>query len=485
MRILFVASECVPFAKTGGLGDVVGALPKALVARGHEVSVMLPRYTSIAPGKIVQRGIEIRLGATLHKVDIREGETLHGVRHFFLDYPHYFDRPGLYQVEGQDYPDNPERFALFARSVLEFMVLTGAPDIVHCHDWQAALVPVLLKTDVSASSGTDRPPVILTIHNLGYQGLFPADVMGRVGLPIELFGMTGLEFWGKVNFLKGGLLFADYITTVSRKYSAEIQTPEFGHGLEGITRQRADRLTGILNGVDYSEWNPETDTHIAANYSPADLEGKRICRNDLLQLLGLSDSDGRTPVVGVVSRFAAQKGFDLLAEVAETMMRQNLLLVALGTGEPKYEELFRKLAAQHSSKCAVRIAYDNVVAHKIEAGSDIFLMPSRYEPCGLNQIYSLKYGTVPVVRATGGLDDTVVPFDSSTGAGTGFKFTPYSGQAMLEALSQAIHLCIENPTAWHKVVQNGMQQDFSWTSSAAQYEQLYTRAKQASVGGQS
>jgi starch synthase len=482
LKVLVVASECVPFAKTGGLGDVVGALPKALARRGHEVWVMLPRYSSVAPGKVVERGLEIPMGNGRHAVDIHEGQTRSGVRHFFVEYPPYFDRQGLYQVQGRNHPDNAERFALFSKAVLEFLQRTERPDVVHCHDWQSALVPVLLKAAPLANSRIGRVPVILTVHNLGYQGAFPADAMERIGLPGELFAVDGLESRDRVNFLKGGMLYADYITTVSRRYAEEIQTPECGHGLDPVVRQRADSLAGILNGVDYAEWNPETDPHIAANYSSAKLEGKQLCRADLLRQFHLSEGEGRRPVVGIVSRFASQKGFDLIAEAANALMRENLFLVALGTGEPMYEELFRQLAARHPNKCAVRIAFDNALAHKIEAGSDIFLMPSKYEPCGLNQIYSLKYGTVPVVRAVGGLDDTVVPFDAGSGAGTGFKFTPYSGGAMLDALRGAIRLYRQDPTAWLKLIRNGMQQDFSWETSAAQYERHYHQVSRGNVG---
>lgn len=473
MRILFVASECVPFAKTGGLGDVVGALPKALAGRGHEVSVVLPGYASISPGKVVAPGLEIPLGSHRHPVEIQEGEARNSVRTFFVDYPPYFDREGLYQVEGRDHPDNAERFALFSKAVLAFLQRSQPPDVIHCHDWQSALVPVLLKTAPLATSPIGRVPVILTVHNLGYQGSFPADTMARIGPPPDLFAIDGLEFWGRVNYLKGGLLHANYITTVSRRYAQEIQSPEFGHGLDGVLRHRADSVVGILNGVDYSEWNPETDPHIAARYSPGQLEGKKLCRADLLRQFQLSDDKDRRPVVGIVSRFAAQKGFDLIAEAADALMQEDLFLVALGTGEPRYEKLFHRLAERHPNRCAARIAFDNALAHKIEAGSDIFLMPSHYEPCGLNQIYSLKYGTVPVVRATGGLDDTVVPFDAGSGKGTGFKFTPYAGAAMLDALRAAIRLYQQDPGAWLKLMQNGMKQDFSWESSAAEYERLY------------
>src|SRR2546426_811377 len=392
MKILFVASEGLPFSKTGGLADVVEALPKALVAMGHEVSVVLPRYRNTKASAVVLPSLTIPTG----------DPVLRGV------------------------------------------------------------------------------PVVFTIHNMGYHGLYPREALKRLGLPEKLFHMDAMEFYGKVNFLKGALVFADYLTTVSRKYAQEIQTPEYGHGLEGVTRQRAEHLYGILNGVDYSAWNPETDTFIAARYSARDLSGKQVCKRDLLVQFGLPvDTLGISrPLIGIVSRFADQKGFDLIAQVANELLSEDLSIVALGAGEPKHEQLFRELATRFPGKIGVKIAYDNAVAHKIEAGSDMFLMPSRYEPCGLNQIYSLKYGTVPVVRATGGLDDTIEPFDARTGYGTGFKFEAYSGQALLACLRQALRT-FHNEKAWRQIQANGMAKDFSWHASAAEYVRLYESARKA------
>ncbi|MBI4461517.1 MAG: glycogen synthase GlgA [Acidobacteria bacterium] len=473
MRILFVSPECVPFAKTGGLADVVGALPKVLVRRGHEVAVVLPRYRAMQPGKPLLPSLTVILGRQAHFPSIQEGPPLDGVHHFFVDYPPFFDREELYTVRGEDYPDNGERFALFTQAALEAARRLFIPDVVHCHEWQSALLPVLLRTQQAADPLLGRVPVVLTIHNLGYQGLFPPEVLDRIGLPWSLFHMEALEFYGKVNFLKGGIVFADSLTTVSRKYAQEIQTPEYGHGLDGILRTRSQRVTGILNGVDYSEWNPETDKFLVANYSASKLGGKLDCKRDLLAQFQLPTNDLEKPVIGIVSRFAAQKGFDLIGEVAASLLRNDLYLVALGTGEPLYEELFRKLARRYPKKVGVRIAYDNALAHKIEGGADMFLMPSRYEPCGLNQIYSLKYGTVPVVRATGGLDDTIEPYDPRTDRGTGFKFSEYAGRALLDCLRQALRLYTTNHRAWQKLILNGMQQDFSWNTSAVGYEKLY------------
>ena len=478
LRILFVAPECVPFSKTGGLADVVGALPQALAARGHDVSVFLPRYRATPSGEVIIRGLSLPLGRTLHFPDIQNGRSRDGVRYHFVDYPPYFDREGLYVDGGVDYPDNPERFALLARAALEFVRREDVPDIIHCHDWQTGLVPVLLRTLYLADPFLRGVHTVFTVHNLGYPGIFPWQVMERLGLPAEVFTINGLEFYGQVNFLKGGLVYSDFVTTVSRKYAQEIQTKEYGQGLEGVIRARAASVTGILNGVDYREWSPETDKFLAARYSPENLEGKQLCKKDLLEQFQLPTRNLKTPLVGIVSRFAVQKGFDLIADVADQLMENNLMIAALGTGEPVYEELFRELAQRFPKKFAVRVAYDNALAHKIEGGSDIFLMPSRYEPCGLNQIYSLKYGTVPVVRATGGLDDTIEPFDARSGQGTGFKFTKYSGAALLDCLEGALRLYANQPAAWQRLMRNGMEKDYSWNHSAAEYEQLYKRVVQ-------
>jgi len=473
VKIVFVASECVPFSKTGGLADVVGALPKCLAGRGHEVSVVLPRYRKTPAGPVLLRNLSIPVGEELHFPDIQDGRAQEGVRYFFVDYPPFFDREGLYVDGGVDYPDNAQRFALFARAALELMKRTGVPELIHCHDWQSALVPVLLKSQHAKDAALGRVPVVFTVHNLGYQGLFPRQTLAALGLPESLFTMEALEFYGQVNLLKGGLVFADFVSTVSRKYAQEIQTEEYGHGLDGVIRHRAATVTGIVNGVDYSEWSPETDKFLAANYSVEKLDGKRACKKDLLEQFRLPAADLKKPLVGIVSRFATQKGFDLIAEVADELMENDLKVVALGTGEPEFEKLFRELAERFPKKFAVRIAYDNALAHKIEGGSDMFLMPSRYEPCGLNQIYSLKYGTVPVVRATGGLDDTIEPFDSRTGRGTGFKFAEYAGEALLDCVEQAVHVYGRNPEAWRRLMENGMRKDFSWNASAADYERLY------------
>jgi len=477
MKILFVSSEGLPFSKTGGLADVVEALPKALVARGHEVAVALPKYRATKAKTTVLPSLTIPMGHRLRFPAVADGTTVEGVRYFFLDDPEYFDRPQLYGEAGKDYPDNAERFGEFSWAAIEIAKHVWPAEVIHCHDWQSALVPVLLRTQYAEDPLLRDVPVVFTVHNMGYHGLFPRDVLAKVGLPESLFTPQGIEFYGKVNFLKAGLLFSDYLTTVSRKYAEEIKTEEYGHGLDGVVRGRGDRLRGILNGVDYAAWSPETDKLIAARYSAKDLSGKQICKQDLLEQFKLPLENLTRPLIGIVSRFADQKGFDLIAEQAGALLKEDLAIVALGTGEPKYEQLFRELAAKNTRRVGVKVAYDNTLAHKIEAGADMFLMPSRYEPCGLNQIYSLRYGTVPIVRATGGLDDTIEPFDLQHGSGTGFKFEAYSGKAMLDCIRQALqHYGNEN--VWRRVQLNGMGKDFSWNTSAAEYLKLYKAARE-------
>ena len=420
MKILFVASEGLPYSKTGGLADVVEALPKALVELGHQVAVLLPRYRGNKITSTLVSSVTVSLGDQLRFPSIAEGVSVAGVRYYFVDDPGYFERDQPYGDASGDYRDNAERFTEFSRVAIEFAKRVLLPDVIHCHDWQTALVPVLLRTQHANDPAVRSLPVVLTIHNLAYQGIFPQAALRRAGLPASLFSFDALEFYGSINVLKGGLLFADYLSTVSRRYAKEIQTPEYGVGLEGVVVQRADRLAGILNGVDYSIWSPELDTFIAQNYSAHNLEGKKACKKDLLKIFRLpadKPEDLERPLVGIVSRFADQKGFDLIAQVAGEMMHERLSLVVLGTGQAVYENFFKLLAERFPASAGVKIGYDNALAHKIEAGADIFLMPSRYEPCGLNQIYSLRYGTVPVVRATGGLEDTVENFDPQTQPG--------------------------------------------------------------------
>jgi starch synthase len=483
MRILFVASEGLPFSKTGGLADVVEALPKALVAQGHQVAVVLPRYRGSKADTPIIPSLTIPLGNRLRFPAIADGTLLDGVRYFFVDDPAYFDRDSLYGTAAGDYPDNAERYSEFCRAAIELSKHAWPTDVFHCHDWQTGLLPVLLRTVYGDDPVVRDLPVVFTIHNIGYQGQFRRDVLTRAGIPDTLFNPGALEFFGNVNLLKGGLVYSDYVTTVSRRYAQEIQTPEFGYGLDGVVRSRADRIVGILNGVDYTAWNPAKDSLIAAKYSAKDLSGKQLCKQDLLQLYGLSTDNPHRPLMGIVSRFADQKGFDMIADRAHEILREDVMLVVLGTGDRRYEDLFRALASAYPGRVGFKFAYDNVVAHKVEAGSDIFLMPSRYEPSGLNQMYSLKYGTVPVVRATGGLDDSIENFDLEHGTGTGFKFSEYSGTAFLYAVRQALHH-YSDERIWKRIQLNGMGKDFSWKTPAAEYAKLYGAARAARGLGQ-
>jgi len=478
MHIAFVASECVPFSKTGGLADVVGALPRALAAAGHQVSVYLPRYkqTKLSDPQTVVRSITVPFDDQYRFCSVVTG----GIQFYFVDYPPFFDREALYGTKDGDYPDNAERFALFSRAVLEASKILGVPQVFHCHDWQSALVPVMLKTLYAEDPAFRDVGTVFTIHNMGYQGLFPPEILPLLMLPWDLFTISKMEFFGQVNFLKGALVLSDFITTVSKKYSQEIQTIEYGFGLEGVLRNRAATVTGILNGVDYDEWSPQTDKYAVAKYSPADLSGKAKCKQDLLAAFGMQNADLKLPVIGIVSRFAAQKGFDLISQIMDRLAREDMIMVALGAGDKPYEELFLRLNRQFPQKVAVKVAYDNAIAHKIEAGSDMFLMPSRYEPCGLNQIYSLKYGTVPIVRATGGLDDTIEPWDARTGKGTGFKFTEYSGESLLLTVKQALH-AFRDQSSWQQLMRNGMNKDFSWDASAKEYVRIYEKVRQATT----
>jgi starch synthase len=478
MRILFVASEALPYAKTGGLADVIEGLPRALVKLGHEVAVFLPKYRGVKAVSVALPSMTIPQGTRLRFPGIANGGMHRGVRYFFLDDPFYFDREGIYGDKNREYPDNAERFTEFSRAAIELAKQIWLPDVIHCHDWQTAMVPVLLRSSYADDPVVRDVPVVFTVHNMGYHGVFPKEALERAGIPPAVFHPGGIEFFGSVNFLKGGLVYSDYLTTVSRKYAEEIQTSEFGFGLDGVVRARSDRLVGILNGVDYSAWSPERDMLIPMKYSAKDLAGKRVCKQALVEEFKLLKDNLSRPVMGIVSRFADQKGFDLIAQTARELLHEDVLLAVLGTGDRRYEEMFRALASDFPGRVGTVIAYDNRLAHLVEAGSDVFLMPSRYEPCGLNQIYSLRYGTVPVVRATGGLEDTVEAFDLEHGTGTGFKFVEYSGGALLYAIRQALHQYTDEGV-WKRIQLNGMAKDFSWNISAAEYAKLYEAARGA------
>jgi starch synthase len=478
MHIVFAASECSPWARTGGLGDVVSALPKALAKLGHRVSVFLPYYRQVAKAvpdaPVVLPSLTIPFPSYSRFVRILDGGVVDGVQNYFVDCPELFDRESFYATPSGDYPDNAERFGLLSRAVIEASKLLGVPDVFHVHDWQTAMLAVLLRSTYYFDPLLRHVPVVLTIHDVAYQGWFPPQTIEKLLLPWDLFTFDKLQRYDTLDFLKGGIVYADAITTVSRKYAEEIQSAEFGNGLEGALRKRND-LIGILYGVDYREWDPATDPHIAAHYSADKLAGKKECRRDLLHAFGLEGVGEDTAVIGVVSRFATQKGFDLIVEIMDRLVEQDMVLVILGKGEEYYERVLVEMANRHPAKVRVHVTYDPVMAHKIEAGSDIFLMPSRYQPAGLSQIYSLRYGTVPVVRATGGLDDTID--EQPLGGGNGFKFWGYNSSALLDALLRALST-FRNKEEWTQMMKRGMTQDFSWDAPAKEYVRVYERAIQ-------
>ena len=482
--ILMIASEAVPYAKTGGLADVAGALPPALALLGHQVTLVTPRYRGTLVREPSERFMFTvgRRPVTVSLVEDRLGDGVHVV---LVDCPELFDRDHLYGAGDSDYPDNPRRFAVLVRAALEFAIRTGQrPDVVHSHDWQGGLAPVYLKTLYASHPALEGVPSVFTIHNLAYQGLFPPEWLQELDLGWDLFTIDELEYWGKLSLLKGGINFAELITTVSPSYAKEIQTPELGFGFDGILRRRARDLVGILNGIDTAAWNPLNDPHIPEPYGPEDLSGKAAAKRRLLETFALSRDDRASsrPLIGMVSRLIDQKGFDLIAEVAEELVRLDAGYVLLGTGEARYQDLWVGLAARFPDRIGVRIGFDERLAHLIEAGADIFLMPSRFEPCGLNQMYSLRYGTVPVVRATGGLDDTVRNWNGKARTGNGFKFKEASGSALLKTLCRALGV-YNRPDDWRRLQSDGMAQDFSWEAAARQYVKAYERAIHAARAG--
>lgn len=475
MEILYVASEVAPWSKTGGLGDVSGALPRALAARGHRLAVVTPRYGSVDPAahrlERLDVGVEIR--------GERAGLWRSGgaAPVYFLEHERFFgSRPGLYGEGGGDYPDNARRFAFLARAALALPQLLGMePGIVHLHDWQAALAAWLLRHE-PADPRLSRARCVFTVHNLAYQGVFRKEMLVEIGLPWEVFTHEAMEFHGQLNFMKAGLFFADALTTVSPTYAREILTPEGGQGLDAVLRLRRRDLHGILNGIDAARWDPARDPHLPARYGPGDLTGKVACKSALQRELGLPDHP-RVPLLGMVGRLAGQKGVDLVLAALPEILGLDLQLAVLGSGQPEWEEAFARAARQRPDRLAVRLGFDEALAHRIQAGADAFLMPSRFEPCGLTQLYSLRYGTVPVVSAVGGLEDTVEDYDGVR-RGTGFKFREYQAGAMMTALRRALDV-YRDERAWRGLVERGMAQDFSWDASAARYEALFR-----SLGGE-
>ncbi|HOJ42827.1 MAG TPA: glycogen synthase GlgA [Syntrophorhabdaceae bacterium] len=478
MKILIASPEVNPFIKTGGLADVTGALPKALKRLGIEARVILPKHKGIDENKFPLRykNYKVRCPISLGFVEAEIVESEYdGVIAYLVEQDEYYNRDYLYSTPDGDYQDNAVRFIFFSKSILEAIKVTGfIPDVLHCNDWETALAPVFLRTIYKDDQQLRDISTLFTIHNLGYQGIFWHYDMHLLNLGWEYFTPEYLEYFGNINFLKGGIVFSDIINTVSKKYSYEIQTPEFGYGLDGVLRNRSNDLYGIINGIDYEEWNPETDNFLPAQYSYRDLKNKGVCKKALLQEFNLSKDD-KPPLVATISRLADQKGFDLIADAFEEIMGLGVNYIVLGTGDRKYHEMLTELSKRFSKSFAVKIAYDNRLAHLIEAGADMLLMPSKYEPCGLNQLYSLKYGTVPIVRAVGGLDDSITDYTQYPEKGTGFKFYEYTKEAMIDAIKRAIDL-YNKKDLWASLMVRCMKEDFSWERSAKEYIELYRKA---------
>ena len=490
MNILFASSEVAPFAKTGGLADVCGALPVELSRLGHNVAVMMPFYRQVKNGGHAIEPLNIKFdipignkivrGRLLKSVMPGSESNAKGVPIFFVEQDDYYDRPELYRSKGEDYKDNCERYVFFCRAALEAIrLLKLEVDVVHCHDWQTALIPAYLHVEYLHCHGYENIASLLTIHNLAYQGIFWHWDMLLTGLDWKYFNWRQMEFYGKLNLMKTGLMFADSLNTVSTTYAKEIQSDPLGCGLEGVLQQRADVLSGIVNGVDYQVWNPATDVHLSTRYSIKDWKaGKAACKAALQKSLGLPER-ADVPVIALVGRLAEQKGWDLVTELLTQWVRSSeAQWVILGTGELPYHEFLGRLARDYPHKIAAKLEFSDPLAHQIEAAADIFLMPSRYEPCGLNQLYSLKYGTVPVVRATGGLADTVTNATEATLASrtaTGFSFERFDANELAATLGRAVTTYEKQPDIWQQLVETGMAQDWSWTQSARKYVELYGR----------
>jgi starch synthase len=486
LEIVIVASEMHPFATSGGLSEVISGLSATLGRLGHAVTVILPRYrrvqmpaSSRSSGKAKrpdagEERTTFQMGDRTQAVSFYPRAVSDGVSVVFVDAPELFDRDELYGDERGDYSDNGYRFAAFSRAALEYIRLRGIrPSVIHLHDWQTGLLPAYQKMLFTPDPVVGGVPVVFTIHNLAFQGLFPPDTLRDIGLPGEVLHIDAMEFHGRISYLKSGINFSERLTTVSPTYAREVLTPGMGCGFEGILSRRSDDLVGILNGIDTDRWNPSADPLVAAKYSAADLSGKRAAKQQLLERAGLDSSEQglRRPLIGLVSRLTDQKGFDLIASAIEELMALDAAWVMLGSGEPRYEQLWSALGERLPGRVSARIGYDHCYEHLIEAGADAFLMPSRFEPCGLNQLNSLRYGTLPIVRATGGLNDTVT--DASVSGGTGFTFAAYSAQALVEAVRRALQTYGDAET-WARLQRNAMEKDYSWDAPALEYVKVYS-----------
>jgi len=477
MKILFAASEVAPFAKTGGLADVAGSLPPAIMSLGHDVRVVLPLYRQVNQKTCKLKQVatfSVPIGTWQERCDILEGRLGKNVTVYFVKQDSYYDRSELYHAQQADYPDNAERFIFFSRAVLELcQAVDFKPDIVHCNDWQTGLIPLYVKTLYRETPALRKARTVFTVHNLGYQGLFWHWDMRLTGLDWDVFTPEGIEFWGNMNFLKAGLVYSDIITTVSRTYSKEIQTPEYGYGLEGVLVKRAADLYGIVNGIDYKTWDPAHDRTIPKTFTPSRLAGKAVCKKALLSHVRLPKTND--PLIGMVTRLVDQKGLDILTDALPEMLSLGVQLVILGTGDEKYHRILTDAAQRYPKQLRTLLRYDDTLAKKIYAGCDMFLMPSRYEPCGLGQMNSLRYGTVPIVRNTGGLADTVQNYDPRTGRGNGFVFGAYSSSTLVDCLRRALEI-YGDTVKWKHLIKNGMQQDLSWVHSALEYVKAYRKA---------
>lgn len=479
LRMLLVSSEVAPFAKTGGLADVSAILPESLTALGCKASVFLPYYLQTKAQDFGIKLFKVKIATKLDNANVAFSLyhlSKEGIDFYFVNKSDYYDREFLYGTPKADYPDNALRFAFLAKAVLSSIkVLNLKPDIIHLNDWQTALIPFYLKYTLQNDLFFHNIKTVFTIHNLAYQGLFDRELMPRIGIDDSFFTPETLEFYGKFSFMKSGILYSDAITTVSKGYAREILNQDFGCGLEGLLNANRQKLYGILNGADYNEWNPKTDQFIKVRYDTRSLENKAACKKDLLTQMKLEGSL-TTPLLGVVTRLAEQKGVDIIADSAEEIVKLGCNLIILGAGSEYYHKLLTELARRYPKNIAVKIAFDNSLAHQIEAGSDMFLMPSRYEPCGLNQMYSLKYGTIPVVRAVGGLDDSIVDYTQDRKGGNGFKFSQATPSDFIDALKRAISV-YRNKSEWRRLVLRAMGYDFSWKKSAQEYLRIYNLIK--------
>jgi starch synthase len=479
LHIAMASSEISPFAKTGGLGDVLGSLPRALERLGVKISLIMPAYRSVLKGNFPTEDTGIRFSVPvsnrMEKGSVLKGKVGRSIPVYFIRADKYYDRENPYYTSEGDYPDNAERFIFFSRAVLE-VLKSDPPDILHAHDWQTALSVVFLKAQPEQYPELANTKAVFTVHNLGYQGVFWNLDWHLLNLDWRFFSSQYLEFFGKINFLKGSAVFADRVTTVSPTYAEEIATDEYGFGLEGVFREKAKDLTGILNGIDYQVWNPETDANIAHTYSVDDLTGKIICKAELQKAFGLQENPD-APLIGMVKRLTSQKGCDLVAMAMNTLMERDIQFVLLGDGEKYYTELFEGMTEKYPGKIGVQMAFDELKVHKIIAGADLILVPSRYEPCGLTQMYGLRYGTVPVVRITGGLKDTIEEFNPETGKGNGFLFSLNEVPDLLTVIDRALE-CYQRKDLWVILLKNGMKEDFSWKKSARLYKEIYQKLVQ-------